>query len=200
MAESSNITSQDGVTIEGLSKLGEQKAQRIISLVRTIPDFPAKGIKFRDFIPVLNDGDAFSDLIDALVKNLPVPADQIDYVGGLESRGFLIGAPLALKLHKGFVSFRKAGKLPPQTLKQTYGLEYGHASIEIEKGIIPSGSHVLIVDDLIATGGTAQAAQELVKRSGADVAGFEFVVELNGLDGRNKLGSAPSSSLISMPA
>jgi adenine phosphoribosyltransferase len=200
MAESVNNTSHQDVTIEGLAKLGARKAQRILSLMRTIPDFPAQGIKFRDFIPVLNNGDTISALIDALVDNLPVPADHIDYVGGLESRGFLIGAPLALKLHKGFVSFRKAGKLPPETLKQTYGLEYGKAAIEIEKGIIPTGSHVLIVDDLIATGGSAQAAQKLIERAGADVAGFEFVVELNGLNGHGKLGNKPYSSLISMPA
>lgn len=199
MADSNELTLK-GLRLEGLDSLDKSDADHIISLIRTIPGFPAKGINFRDFIPVLNDGRAFSSLVEAIVQSLPVPASDFDYVGGLESRGFLLGAPLALRLHKGFLSFRKQGKLPPETLKQSYALEYGTATIEIEKDVLKPGDRVLVVDDLIATGGTAIAAEKLVEQAGARVVGFSFAMELDGLDGRAKLGGIPSSTLIGMPA
>lgn len=189
-----------GLRIERLDAIDEVDADYLVSKIRSIPDFPAKNIMFRDFIPAMSDARAFDILIDAVKKSLPVDIESFDYVGGLEARGFLIGAPLALSTGKGFVAFRKAGKLPPPTLKQEYDLEYGKASVEIEEGLLPQGSRVLIVDDLIATGGTAQAAAKLVEDAGSHVAGFAFVMELDGLDGRGKLSGYPTSALLGLPA
>ncbi|MCI1984048.1 MAG: adenine phosphoribosyltransferase [Bifidobacteriaceae bacterium] len=197
--DSADLTNS-GLRIERLDALDQSDADYLVSKIRTIPDFPAKGIMFRDFIPAMSDPKAFAILIEALKKSIPVDPDSFDYVGGLEARGFLAGAPLAVSMEKGFVAFRKAGKLPPPTLKREYDLEYGQASVEIEKNILPKGARVLIVDDLIATGGTAQAAAELVEDAGAEVAGFAFVMELDGLDGRGKLGNYPTSVLIGLPA
>lgn len=188
----------DGITIKGLSAVGSENVSYLISKIRTIPDFPARGIHFRDMMPVLTDPRAFAILNDAMIEALPVPADEFDYIGGLESRGFLVGAPMAARLKKGFLCFRKAGKLPPPTLRESCHLEYGQSTIEIEEGLIPQGSRILIVDDLLATGGTASAAGRLIERAGSSVAGFSFAVELDGEGGRTKLSSAPVSSLIGM--
>ncbi|EFA23070.1 putative adenine phosphoribosyltransferase [Bifidobacterium gallicum DSM 20093 = LMG 11596] len=172
----------------------------LVSKIRTIPDFPAKGILFRDFMPVFADAKAFSILMHAMEAALPVPVDQIDVVAGLEARGFLFGPALAAHLGKGFVAVRKAGKLPPPTKKESYSLEYGEAAIEVESNIITEGQRVLIVDDLIATGGSARAARNLLQACGATIAGFSFVMELDGLDGIERLGDYPTSSLLRMPA
>lgn len=189
-----------GVRIERLDTLDPADRDYVISHIRTIPDFPKDQINFRDFIPAVQDGKAFSLIIEALIKSLPVPVDSFDYIGGLEARGFLLGAPLALKLGKGFLPFRKAGKLPPQTLREEYALEYGKAAIEIEDGELTSKDSVLIVDDLIATGGTASAAAQLVERTGAKVAGFSFLMMLDGLNGRELLKDYPTSVLLGLPA
>lgn len=189
-----------GLRIESLNVLSQADQNYVTSRIRTIPGFPDEPVNFRDFMPVLQDGKAFGLLIDALAKSLPVPLDSFDYIGGLEARGFLVGAPLALKLHKGFLPFRKAGKLPPKTLKQEYTLEYGKAAIEIEEGELTHNSSVLIVDDLIATGGTATAAAKLVEKAGAHIAGFSFFMMLDGMNGRNLLKKYPTSVLIGMPA
>ncbi len=199
MADSAELTTK-GLRLEGLNKMAEGDRNYLISLFRTIPGFPAKNILFRDFVPVLADARAYALLINALAQALPVSLDDFDYIGGLESRGFLIGAPLALKLGKGFIPFRKAGKLPPEVYHQEYTLEYGKAAIEIEKNTIHKGDRVLIVDDLIATGGTAAAAEDLLKQAGAHVAGYSFVMELDGLPGRKALGDYPISVLMGMPA
>lgn len=188
------------ITIEQLQKVGGEDADYLVSLIRTIPDFPKKGVLFRDFIPAVADHRGFSIMIKALELALPVPADSFDYVAGLEARGFLIGPPLAQQLGKGFIAVRKAGKLPPETLSETYSLEYGEACVEIEKDSIKSGGRVLIVDDLMATGGTAKAAADLIAKAGGEVAGFSFVMELDGLSGRNDLKDYPISSLMRMPA
>lgn len=172
----------------------------VVSLVRTIPGFPNPAITFRDFLPVLADARGLSILLDALVAALPVSPDEIDSIAGLEARGFLIGPMLAARLDKGFIAIRKAGKLPPATMSQSYTLEYGQASIEIEQQCVQPGQRVLIVDDLIATGGTAQAAAQLIERSQAVVAGFSFVMELKGLTGMQQLSAYPCSSLLTMPA
>lgn len=193
-------STNSGLRIERLDAIDTSDAEYLISKIRTIPDFPAKGIMFRDFIPAMSDPRAFAILIDALKKSISIDEGSFDYIGGLEARGFLAGAPLALAMGKGFVAFRKAGKLPPPTLKREYDLEYGQASIEIEEDVIPKRAKVLIVDDLIATGGTAQAAAKLVEDAGADVAGFAFVMELDGLNGRGKLGGYPTSVLMGLPA
>jgi adenine phosphoribosyltransferase len=188
------------VLIEDPNLIDSHDAEYLISLIRTIPGFPGPKVTFRDFIPVLNDAKGFDILIQAMSDVLPVPMDSIDYIGGLEARGFLVGAPLALRLHKGFLAFRKSGKLPPPTLTQEYDLEYGHAGIQIEQGVIKPGSRVLIVDDLIATGGTAQAAAQLVETAGGVVAGFCFAMELAGLGGREGLGTYPTAAVLSIPA
>ncbi|MBO7717637.1 MAG: adenine phosphoribosyltransferase, partial [Aeriscardovia sp.] len=138
-------------------------------------------------------------LLDALVSTLPVQVSDFDYVGGLEARGFLIGAPMADRLGKGFVAFRKDGKLPPPVLREDYQLEYGISSVEVEKNLIKPNSKVLIVDDLMATGGTAVSAARLVKRLHARVAGFCFLIELKGQGGRERLSGIPISTLIQFP-
>ena len=195
-----NMAHSGDIEIGQLEVVGESDANYLISLIRTIPDFPKQGILFRDFIPALSDSRGLGILLDAMEKTLPVPADQFDLVAGLEARGFLIGPQLAAKTGKGFLAIRKEGKLPPETLSQEYSLEYGNARIEIEKSCIQPGQRVLVVDDLIATGGSAQAAARLIEQAGGQVAGFSFVMELNGLKGREALGSYPASSLLNMPA
>ncbi|WEV58215.1 adenine phosphoribosyltransferase [Bifidobacterium sp. ESL0728] len=191
---------QSDITITELGKVGAEDAQYVTSLIRTIPGFPKAGVLFRDFIPVLADARGFSIMMKALELALPVPADSFDYVAGLEARGFLIGPPLAAQLGKGFLSVRKAGKLPPETIGESYSLEYGEARVEIEKDAIKPGDRVLIVDDLMATGGTAKAAADLINKAGGKVVGFSFVMELIGLTGRSDLGDIPISSLVTMPA
>ena len=139
-------------------------------------------------------------LIESLVDSLPVSKDSFDLVAGLEARGFLFGPVLAARLNKGFVAVRKSGKLPPEVISESYSLEYGEAKIEIEKDLIKPGQRVLIVDDLIATGGTAKAAARLVERSEGVVAGFCFVMELTGINGMSDLQSYKCSSLMKMSA
>lgn len=188
------------ITIKQLSVVGQDNANYLLSLIRTIPGFPKEGINFRDFMPVLADAKGLSILIDALAKALPVSVDDFDAIAGLESRGFLIGAPLAVRLDKGFVAIRKAGKLPPPTKRMEYSLEYGTAAIEIEDEAIRPGERVLVVDDLIATGGTAVAAQKLIEGHGAVVAGFSFVMELTGIPTPEAIERCRRSSLLTMPA
>lgn len=188
------------ITIKQLAAIGEGNAEEVVSLIGSTPGFPKEGIVFRDFTPVLADGHAFDLMMKAIVASLPVPAEKIDVVSGMESRGFLIGAPLAHMLGKGFVPVRKAGKLPPPVYAESYDLEYGTASLEVERTAFRPGQRVLVVDDLIATGGTARAAADLIERTGASVAGFSFVMELEGLPGLSKLAEYPVSTLISMPA
>ena len=179
------------ITVSGLSKIGNENAEYLVSKIRTIPGFPKEGILFRDFMPVLADARAFA---------LPVAADEFDIIAGLEARGFLFGPALAARLGKGFIAVRKAGKLPPETVSESYDLEYGQATVEIETNIVHEGSRVLVVDDLIATGGTARAAASLIEKCGGTVAGFSFVMELVGIGGMASLGDCPTSSLITMPA
>lgn len=194
------MTSQSDIRINRLELVGEENAGHVMSLIRSIPGFPQEGIIFRDFMPVLADAQGLRILIDALEAALPVPADQFDAIAGLEARGFLFGPALAARLGKGFVAVRKAGKLPPETVSEDYALEYGTASIEIETSAIRPGERVLIVDDLIATGGTAKAAANLIERCGGIVAGFSFVMELEGLSGASELSKYPLSTLVTMPA
>lgn len=188
------------ITVSGLDKIGAEDAAYLVSKIRTIPGFPKEGILFRDFMPVLADARAFGVLMDALEASLPVAAADFDMVAGLEARGFLFGPALAARLGKGFIAVRKAGKLPPETVSQSYDLEYGQASVEIETNAVHEGVRVLIVDDLIATGGTANAARNLIEKCGGTVAGFSFVMELVGINGMESLGAYPSSSLVCMPA
>lgn len=188
------------ISVKALKHIDSEDADYLISLVRSIPDFPKAGILFRDFMPVLADARGLKLLIDALIAALPVAADEFDAVAGLEARGFLIGPALAARLGKGFVAVRKAGKLPPETVSEEYTLEYGKAAVEVETTAIKPGDRVLIVDDLIATGGTAKAAADLIERCQGTVAGFSFVMELSGLEGVENLSQYPCSALMIMPA
>ena len=162
--------------------------------IRDIPDFPAEGILFRDITPLLNNPEAFSETIDELYN--AVSGMQIDRIAGIESRGFIFGTPLALRLGVGFVPIRKPGKLPAETVSEEYDLEYGTNTIEMHTDAIQPGERVLIVDDLLATGGTAEAACTLIERVGGTVAGLVFVIELAFLNGRTKLDGREVVSLV----
>jgi adenine phosphoribosyltransferase len=166
----------------------------LTAYIRNIPDFPKPGIQFKDITPLLADPLAFRHAIDRLAVHydgLP-----IDAVAAAEARGFLFAAPLAMKLHKPFVPLRKPGKLPYRTLRLKYELEYGSAELHMHSdGIVP-GARVLLVDDLLATGGTMQAGGQLITSAGGQIAGFAFLVELAFLNGREKLKPAEVYSLI----
>jgi adenine phosphoribosyltransferase len=162
--------------------------------VRAIPDFPKPGILFRDITPLLADPKAFHMVIDAFVERFI--GQSVDAVVAIDSRGFIFGAPLASRLNTAFVPARKPGKLPAETLSVEYGLEYGRASLEVHKDALASGSNVVVIDDLLATGGTSAAAGELVLALGARVLAYAFVIELEALQGRSKLEPVPVVSLI----
>ncbi|MBT1162507.1 MULTISPECIES: adenine phosphoribosyltransferase [Bifidobacterium] len=191
---------QSDISIAQLAAIGEDNARYVVSHIRSIPGFPKDGIIFRDFMPVLADAKALKLMLEGLERSLPVPVDSFDIIAGLEARGFLFGPALAAHLGKGFLAIRKAGKLPPETISESYDLEYGTAAVEIETELVHPGTRVLVVDDLIATGGTAKAAADLIRQAGGEVAGFSFVMKLDGLDGLDKLGDVPSSVLVTMPA
>ena len=153
--------------------------------VRMVPDFPKKGIMFLDITTAVKDAKAMEIMVDFLYDQFK--GEKVDYVAGIESRGFIFGAVLAYKLGCGFVPIRKPNKLPAKTIKEDYTLEYGTNTIEMHKDAIKEGDRVLIVDDLLATGGTAVAACNLVKRLGGEVVSTAFIIELNPLKGREKI-------------
>ncbi len=155
------------------------------SLIREVPDFPKKGISFKDITTLLKDGPALRQVTDELAAHFA--ALKPDVIVGAESRGFLLGAPLAYKMGCGLVVVRKPGKLPAAVAKVTYQLEYGEDSLEIHLDSIKAGQRVLIVDDLLATGGTMAATAELVKKLQGEIVGFAFLIELDDLKGRQKL-------------
>ncbi len=169
--------------------------EQLRALIRDVPDFPTPGILFRDLTPLLADAPAFQEVVRQLAA--PVRELGIDVVAGIESRGFLFGAPLALELGAGFAPIRKVGKLPARTITREYSLEYGSNQLEIHVDAISPGQRVLLVDDLLATGGTARAAVEMVRELGGDLVGISFVVELTDLGGRSQLTDADVFSLIS---
>lgn len=160
--------------------------EKLEDYVRTIPDFPEPGIMFRDITSVLQDADGLHLAIDEMQKLCGNP-DDFDVIAGTESRGFIFGMPIAYNLHKPFVLVRKKGKLPCETVSQTYDLEYGQATIEMHKDSIQPGQRVVIIDDLIATGGTIEAAIKLIEKLGGKVNKAVFLMELAGLQGREKL-------------
>ena len=168
--------------------------KKIEEYVRTIPDFPEPGIMFRDITSVLQDADGFKLAIDEMMKL--VEGLDFDVVAGAESRGFILGAPIAYLLNKPMVLVRKKGKLPCETVEQSYELEYGTATIEMHKDAIKPGQKVLLVDDLIATGGTVEASAKLVEKLGGEVVKIIFLMELAGLKGRERLSKYDMDSVI----
>ena len=164
------------------------------TLIREVPDFPKKGILFYDITTLLKDKKGFATLIDALSEHYI--EKEIDLVLGMEARGFIFGPALAYRLNAGFVPVRKPGKLPAATARVDYELEYGHNALEIHKDAIHKGQRVIIVDDLLATGGTAAATVKLAQSLGGDIAGLGFVVELDFLKGREKLPGCDVFSLL----
>ena len=167
----------------------------VLSKIRNIPDFPKKGIIFKDITTAIKDKEAFHAIIsyfEDIYKN-----QNIDYIAGMESRGFIFGSALADRLGCGFVVIRKPGKLPYKTISETYALEYGTDCLEIHEDAIEKGKRVVIIDDLLATGGTASAACKLVNRLGGEIVGLAFLMELGFLNGRNNLPeNVPVSSMI----
>ena len=171
--------------------------RKVEDYVRTIPDFPEKGIMFRDITTVLKDPDGFELAIDEMQQFLE--GLDFDVIAGTESRGFIFGSPIAYNLHKPFVLIRKKGKLPAETVEQTYDLEYGTATIEMHKDSIQPGQKVVLVDDLIATGGTIEAAAKLVEKLGGKVVKMIFLMELAGLKGRERLKDYDIDAVITYP-
>lgn len=168
--------------------------KKVEDYVRSIPDFPEKGIIFRDVTSVLQDAEGLKLAIDEMVKCLE--GVDCDIIAGAESRGFVFGMPIAYLLNKPFVMVRKAGKLPCETVSKTYDLEYGTATIEIHKDAIKPGQKVVLIDDLIATGGTTEAIIKLIERLGGEVVKIVFLIELEGLNGREKLKKYNVDSVI----
>lgn len=162
--------------------------------IRSIPDFPEPGIIFRDITSVLQDADGLQLAIDEMQAR--ISADEVDVIAGTESRGFLFGAPIAYNLHKPFVLIRKKGKLPCATISKKYDLEYGTAEIEIHKDAIQPGQRVVIIDDLLATGGTLEACNKLIEELGGKVVKDLFLIELAGLKGREKLAGYDVQSVV----
>ncbi|GIU71064.1 MAG: adenine phosphoribosyltransferase [Candidatus Nitrosocaldaceae archaeon] len=164
------------------------------ALIREYPDFPKPGVLFRDISPILRDPQAFKYVIDKFYEEYK--DDNIDLIAGIESRGFIFASALALRFNKGMIMVRKQGKLPGDTTTKKYDIEYGNATMEVQRDIIKKGERVLITDDLIATGGTAKAAAQLVEELGGEVAGFAFVIELSDLKGVNGINSYKIYSLV----
>lgn len=169
-------------------------AGKLNKAIRTVPDYPKKGIMFKDLTTLWKDPKLSREVTDALEARWK--GKKIDKIVGVEARGFIVGAPLADRLNIGFVPVRKLGKLPAASVSVTYELEYGKQGVEVHKDAISKGERVLVVDDLLATGGTSKAAASLVESLGGKVVGFSFVAELGFLGGRKKLGNHPVFSLV----
>src|SRR6266566_4509623 len=173
---------------------GDELTRLISTLVRDVPDYPQAGVVFKDITPLLADGKAFAAVVDALAATY----GPVDKVAGIEARGFILAAPVACRLGAGFVPIRKQGKLPGATFAQDYDLEYGTAAIEVLTDAFEPGDRVLVIDDVLATGGTARATADLVQRTGAQVAGFAVLLELSFLHGRAKLSDLSVSALLTV--
>ena len=170
----------------GLTDVGAKSKQvNLREIIANYPDFPKQGILFRDINPVFKRNDALNYIADEFYRIYSKA--KVDMVAGIESRGFIIATALALRFGKGIVMIRKAGKLPGRTLKKSYDIEYGTAIMELQQDAIDKGSSILIADDLIATGGTAVAAAQMIKELGGKVAGFAFIIELSDLKGADRL-------------
>jgi adenine phosphoribosyltransferase len=169
-------------------------APEIEQAIRNVPDFPKPGIQFKDITPVLADARLFAGSIDLLTEHFK--PGTVDAVVGIDARGFIFAAAAATKLHAGFVPVRKKGKLPYQTIEQDYALEYGHATVAMHVDALKPGARVLLIDDLLATGGTSAAAIELMKKLGAQILEITFLIELKFLNGREKLKGLPVRSIV----
>jgi adenine phosphoribosyltransferase len=178
----------------GASAVGADLTRLIAARIRDIPDYPQPGVVFKDITPLLADGEAFSAVVDALATSY----GPVDKVAGIEARGFILAAPVAYHLGAGFIPIRKKGKLPGATYAQDYELEYATATIEVLTDAFDPGDRVLVVDDVLATGGTARATADLVHRAGAKVAGIAVLLELSFLNGRAKLADLPVSALLAV--
>jgi adenine phosphoribosyltransferase len=176
------------------AQAGDELTKLISTLVRDVPDYPQPGVVFKDITPLLADGQAFSAVVDALAAVY----GPVDKVAGIEARGFILAAPVACRLGAGFVPIRKKGKLPGVTFAQDYDLEYGTATIEVLTDAFSPDDRVLVIDDVLATGGTARATVDLVHRTGAQVAGLAVLLELSFLNGRAKLPDLPVSALLTV--
>ena len=176
------------------AQAGGELTQLITSLVRDIPDYPQRGVIFKDITPLLADGQAFCAVVEALAAAY----GPVDKVAGIEARGFILAAPVACRLGAGFVPIRKKGKLPGTTFAEDYKLEYGTATIEVLTDAFAPAERVLVIDDVLATGGTARATADLVQRAGAQVAGLAVLLELSFLNGRAKLPELPVSALLTI--
>jgi adenine phosphoribosyltransferase len=170
------------------------KPHDLKTYIRDIPDFPKRGILFRDITPLLANAEAFNHTIDTICSRYE--GRRIDKVVAIESRGFVFAAPVACRLRAGLVPLRKPGKLPYETISESYALEYGEAALEVHKDAIAKGDRILLLDDLLATGGTAAAAAALVTKLGGEVVEMCFVIELKPLGGREKLSGTPIFSLL----
>jgi adenine phosphoribosyltransferase len=168
--------------------------EELIRTIRSVPNFPKQGIVFRDITTLLKDRSAFQRASDVLYEHYK--DERVDKVVSIESRGYILGAVLAYRLKAGFVPIRKPGKLPAETISETYSLEYGTDTLEIHTDAIRAGERVLVHDDLLATGGTVQAGCRLVERLGGVILGLSFLIELDFLNGRSKLGSRDIFSII----
>lgn len=169
----------------------------LLEHVRDIPDWPTPGVMFRDITPMLADADAFSRCVAALA-GLGEAGSGIDVVVGIEARGFILAAPVAHQLGAGFIPVRKHGKLPHETFSEAYSLEYGDAVLEIHTDAVKKGQRVLIIDDVLATGGTVAATADLIRRAGGDIVGVNVLIELSALNGRERNPDLPIDSLLVM--
>ncbi len=167
----------------------------VASAIRDIPDFPRPGITFKDITPLLADAAAFAQAIDVMARPF---LGSVDHVAGIEARGFILASPVAYHLGAGLIPMRKAGKLPAPTYAQSYELEYGSETLEIHRDALAQGRKVLIVDDVLATGGTAEVAASLVEEAGGEVIGISVLLELASLHGRDKLAGRPVHTLLAV--
>lgn len=182
-------------TLAAPAEIGDALRARLAAHVRDVPDFPKPGVLFKDITPLLADARTFRDCVDALAA--PWRTQRIDAICGIEARGFIFGAALARALGAGFVPLRKPGKLPATTLAADFELEYGQARLEVHADALPLGARVLIIDDVLATGGTLAAARQLIERLGANIAGAAVLIELSFLHGRARWPvDAPLQSLL----
>ena len=188
-----------GVPTRGAFSMEDDIIDSLYGAIRTVPDFPIEGIMFRDITPVLADGELLTSLVDRMIMDMDALDWQPTHIAGPESRGFIFGSMVAERLGVGFVPVRKPGKLPHKVMSEEYELEYGSNALEMHVDAVGSNDKVVILDDLLATGGTVAATANLCKRLGADVLGAMFLIELEGLNGAENTG-IDTHSLLSFPA